>query len=89
LETRLDDLPTQVRSTLEDFIATAVNVSGSNLRSAILFGSAAEGQLRPTSDVNLALVFGAVRLPELERLRTHLSFARAAIRLDVMFSGGN
>jgi predicted nucleotidyltransferase len=85
LETRLDDLPSQVRSTLEDFIAAAVKVSGSNLRSAILFGSAAEGQLRPTSDVNLVLVFGAVHLPELEQLRTHLSFARAVIRLDVMF----
>jgi predicted nucleotidyltransferase len=85
LETSLDDLPSQVRSTLEDFVAAAANVSGSNLRSAILFGSAAEGQLRPTSDVNLVLVFGAVHLPELERLRTHLSFARATIGLDVMF----
>jgi predicted nucleotidyltransferase len=85
LENRLDDLPSQVRSTLEDFIAAAVNVSGSNLRSAILFGSAAEGQLRPTSDVNLVLIFTAVHLSELERLRTHLSFAHAVIRLEVMF----
>lgn len=85
LETRLDDLPSEVRATLGDFIAAAVNVCGSNLRSAILFGSAAEGQLRPTSDVNLVLVFGAVHLPQLERLRTHLSFARTAIGLDVMF----
>lgn len=85
METRLDDLPTEVRSTLEDFVAAAANVSGSNLRCAILFGSAAEGRLRPTSDVNVVLVFGAVHLPELERLRTHLSFARTVIRLDVMF----
>jgi hypothetical protein len=85
LEARLDDLPSQVRSTLEDFIAAAVKVSGSNLRSAILFGSAAEGRLRPTSDVNLVLVFGTVHLPELEQLRVHLSFAHAAIRLEVMF----
>jgi predicted nucleotidyltransferase len=82
---RLDDLPSQVRSTLEDFVAAAVNASGSNLRSAILFGSAAEGQLRPTSDVNLILIFAAVQLSELERLRTQLSFAHAAIRLEVMF----
>src|ERR1700722_9575910 len=85
LEARLDDLPNQVRSTLEDFVAAAVNASGSNLRSAILFGSTAEGRLRPSSDVNLVLVFDAVHLPELERLRAHLSFAHAAIGLEVMF----
>ncbi len=62
-----------------------MDVCGTNLRSAILFGSAAEGQLRPISDVNLVLVFDAVRLVELERLRTHLSFAHAVIRLEVMF----
>jgi predicted nucleotidyltransferase len=82
---RLDDLPDGVRSTLEDFIATVVRISGANLKSAILFGSAAEGQLRPTSDVNVILVFGDVHLPELERLREHLTFAHAAIGLEVMF----
>jgi predicted nucleotidyltransferase len=85
LNTRLDDLTSRVEATLQDFIAAAVDVCGSNLRSAILFGSAAERQLRPSSDVNLVLVFGTVHLPELERLRTHLSFAHAAIRLEVMF----
>jgi predicted nucleotidyltransferase len=81
----LDDLPPPVRSTLEEFMAAARDVSGANLISAILFGSAAEGQLRASSDVNLLLVFGHVRLAELERLRAHLSFAHAAIGLEVMF----
>jgi predicted nucleotidyltransferase len=81
----LDDLPDRVRPTLEEFVAAAVRISGENLKSAVLFGSAAEGQLRPTSDVNLILVFGDVRLPELERLREDLSFAHAAIGLEVMF----
>jgi predicted nucleotidyltransferase len=81
----LDDLPDRVRSTLEEFVAASVRISGENLKSAVLFGSAAEGQLRPTSDVNLILVFGDVRLPELERLREDLSFAHAAIGLEVMF----
>jgi predicted nucleotidyltransferase len=82
---RLDDLPDRIRSTLEDFIAAVVRVSGSNLKSVILFGSAAEGRLRVTSDVNLILVFDEIRLPELEGLRTDLSFAHAAIALEVMF----
>ncbi len=85
MESNLDDLPTRVRSTLEDFIAAALGVSGTNLKSVVLFGSAAEGQLRPTSDVNLVLTFGTVHLEELERLRVHLSFAHAVIRLEVMF----
>jgi predicted nucleotidyltransferase len=85
MDNRLADLPDRVRSTLEDFIAATVRVSGDNLISAILFGSAAEGQLRPTSDVNLILVFEHVRLPELERLREELSFAHAAVGLEVMF----
>jgi predicted nucleotidyltransferase len=85
VESNLDDLPTRVRSTLEDFIAAAIGVSGTNLKSVVLFGSAAEGQLRPTSDVNLVLTFGAVHLAELERLRVHLSFAHAVIKLEVMF----
>jgi predicted nucleotidyltransferase len=85
MDNRLDGLPDHVRAALEDFIAAAVRASGENLRSAILFGSAAEGQLRPTSDVNLILVFGEARLAELERLRGDLSFAHAAIGLEVMF----
>jgi predicted nucleotidyltransferase len=85
MDNRLDDLPDRVRSTLEDFIAAGIRVSGENLKSAILFGSGAEGKLRPTSDVNLVLVFGDVRLSELERLREDLSFAHAAIGLEVMF----
>jgi predicted nucleotidyltransferase len=82
---RLDDLPSEVRSTLADFVASALAVSGDNLKSVVLFGSGAEGQLRPTSDVNLILVFGSVRLPELQQLRTHLSFAHTVIKLEVMF----
>jgi predicted nucleotidyltransferase len=78
-------LPDRVRSTLEEFIAATVAASADNLKSAVLFGSAAEGQLRATSDVNLILVFGQVHLDELDRLRPRLSLAHAAIGLEVMF----
>jgi predicted nucleotidyltransferase len=81
----LDDLPDRVRSTLEDFLTAATRASADNLRSAILFGSAAEGRLRPASDVNLILVFREVQLAQLELLREDLAFAHAAIGLKVMF----
>jgi predicted nucleotidyltransferase len=85
VDPQLDDLPDSVRTMLMDFIAAATRSCGSNLKSVVLFGSAAEGRLRPTSDVNLILVFGEIQLPQLDGLREPLSFAYAAIRLNVMF----
>src|SRR4051812_12577206 len=53
---RLDGLPAHVASVLSDFAARARDVLADDLVSVVLFGSAAEGRLRPTSDVNLILV---------------------------------
>jgi hypothetical protein len=49
----LRDLPPVVGAILEEFVAALDQAMGPQLESVILFGSAAEGRLRATSDVNL------------------------------------
>jgi hypothetical protein len=46
------DLPPPVATILQEFVATLAATM--TLESVILFGSAAEGRLRSTSDVNLS-----------------------------------
>jgi predicted nucleotidyltransferase len=81
----MDDLPPQVATTLRDVVVTVRHRAGDNLKSAVLFGSAAEGRLRPTSDVNLILVFRSLPLTELEPLRECIGFAHSVIRLNTLF----
>jgi predicted nucleotidyltransferase len=81
----LDDLPGNVRMNLTLFVDSAKDACGPNLLSAVLFGSAAEGRLRPSSDVNLILVFKEFDTAQIDRLRENLRLAHAAIRLGVMF----
>ena len=52
----LPALPVPVDRLLRDFTETACHALGSDLHSIVLYGSAAEGRLRPTSDVNVILV---------------------------------
>jgi predicted nucleotidyltransferase len=69
---------------LDEFIARARAVLGEHLRSAVLYGSAAEDRLRAGSDVNLLLVLGEWHTAELDALRGPLRTMRAAIDLRVM-----
>ena len=48
----LRDLPDVVARVLDDFVAAAREAFGDDLVSIVLFGSAAEGALRATSDVS-------------------------------------
>ena len=70
---------------LDDFVAAARTALGSDLVAAVLFGSAAEGALRPESDVNLVLVLRAFPAAGVDALRGALRLAQAAARLEVMF----
>ena len=79
------DLPAAVRTSLQEFVEAARAAYGTNLRSVVLYGSAAEGRLRPTSDVNVILVLDAFDRAAADRLRGPLGTARAAIDLAVMF----
>lgn len=78
-------LPQNVTSVLTDFINSAKEAFRDNLRSVVLYGSGAAGQLRPTSDVNLILVLTAFTQQQADQLREPLRRAHAAIQLRAMF----
>jgi predicted nucleotidyltransferase len=83
--TRLDGLPDNVSTALSSFLATARDAFSADLVSAVLFGSAAEGRLGPTSDVNLLLVLRVFAPERIDQLRDAYLTAEAAIRLRAMF----
>jgi predicted nucleotidyltransferase len=70
---------------LADFVSSAREVLGPSLLSVVLFGSGAEGRLRPSSDVNLIVVLRELDMTRLDGLREALRLAHTAIRLEVMF----
>ncbi|MSP38652.1 MAG: nucleotidyltransferase domain-containing protein [Deltaproteobacteria bacterium] len=78
-------LPAQVASVLKEFIEAAQSVFAQDLKSIVLFGSAAEGRLRATSDVNVMLLLTTFDASRAETLRQPLRVAQAAIRLSPMF----
>lgn len=81
----ISSLPSHVNLALRQFIDSAQESFGDQLVSAVLFGSAAEGRLRPTSDVNLIVVLREFVPAQFEALGPALQLGRAAIRLEVMF----
>jgi predicted nucleotidyltransferase len=78
-------LPAQVRQVLDDFLRAARESFGKELLSVVLYGSAAEGKLRATSDVNLVLVLASFEPGTADPLRAPLRLAQAAIQLRPMF----
>lgn len=70
---------------LRTFVEAARAAFGDDLRSVVLFGSAVEGRLRPTSDVNVLVLLSAFDRSKADRLREPLRTAHAAIRLSAMF----
>lgn len=78
-------LPTKVDSVLTEFIDSAKNAFADDLRSIVLYGSGAEGNLRPASDVNVILVLSRFDQNKADLLREPLRLAGAAIKLKAMF----
>ena len=81
----LRDLPDDVARGIDDFVAAAQSAFGDALRAVVLYGSAAEGALRATSDVNVILVLTAFDAARAEGLREAARLARATINLRSMF----
>jgi len=77
-------LPRDVELGLQDFVEAAKSALGPDLVSIVLFGSAAEGRLRSTSDVNLIIVLARFERQRIDELREPLRLAHAALNLDVM-----
>ncbi len=59
-ESALGDLPVAMAQSLRDFAEQGRTALGDKLRSLILFGSAAEGRLRATSDLNVMVVLSGL-----------------------------
>ena len=78
------NLPEHVSRSLDLFAGAARAAFGDNLRSLILFGSAAEGKLRATSDVNVLLVLRTLDRAQLDAIREPMRAAQAAINLQTM-----
>jgi predicted nucleotidyltransferase len=81
----ITDLPDTIRRNLEIFAASALEACGPDLVSLVLFGSAAEGRLRASSDVNLILVLKQFVPDRINGLRESLRVAHAAVQLETMF----
>lgn len=81
-ETWNRDLPPDIASTLDDFRVQSVEAFGDSLKSLLLFGSAAEGRLRATSDVNLVMVFSHLDLDRVKAWRPQVELLVAAIDLQ-------
>lgn len=77
-------LPLDVSQALAGFVEESGKALGDDLVSVILFGSAAEGRLRATSDVNLMLVLRNFDPARIDVLREPLRLAHATIRLEAM-----
>jgi predicted nucleotidyltransferase len=78
-------LPENVGRVLTSFLAEARSAFANDLLAVVLYGSAAEGKLRATSDVNLLLVLSSFNQRQADQLREPLRLAQAAIRLRTMF----
>lgn len=78
-------LPDPVRTALDAFVATTKEAFGDDLRSIVLYGSAAEGKLRATSDVNVVVVLSRFDRERANALREPFRFAQAAVDLQAMF----
>ncbi|HMV85592.1 MAG TPA: nucleotidyltransferase domain-containing protein [Blastocatellia bacterium] len=79
------ELPANVTKILTDFVASARQSFGDALCAVVLYGSAAEGRLRPTSDVNLLLVLSRFEQAQAAQLREPLRVGQTAVKLNVMF----
>jgi len=77
-------LPQDIDAALTEFVEAARAALGPDLVSAVLFGSAAEGRLRATSDVNVVLVLARFDAARIDALREPLRGAHALIRLECM-----
>ena len=79
------NVPDRVREVLDGLVEAARRAFGDDLRSIVLYGSAAEGRLRATSDVNVMFVLGRFDEAKANLFREPFRFAAAAVDLNAMF----
>lgn len=74
----------RIDDALNAFVRAAEQAFGASLQAVVLYGSAAEGRLRPTSDVNVLVVLHRFERAAADALRDALRQGHAAIRLRAM-----
>jgi hypothetical protein len=79
------NVPDHVREVLDGVVDAARRAFGDDLRSIVLYGSAAEGRLRATSDINLMFVLGRFDEEKANHFREPFRFACAAADVNAMF----
>ena len=79
------DLPAAAQEVLGELLRSLQEAIGADLKCVLLFGSAAEGRLRPTSDINLLVLANRLNETQLNALRAPLKEGRAAAGLAAMF----
>jgi predicted nucleotidyltransferase len=80
-----DALPAAVRAWVSQSSQALIESLGETLDALILFGSAAEGLMRASSDVNLLIVLGRFDSDRIDRVSDVLQNAAAAVELHPMF----
>ena len=80
-----DALPTEVRGWLSQSAQDLIECLGDELEALILFGSAAEGRMRASSDVNLLVILRRFDPVRIDRVSGVLQNAAAAVELHPMF----
>lgn len=78
-------LPQVARDILCELVSTAQACLGDDLSSIVLYGSAAEGRLRATSDINLLMVLTRFTPAGIDPLRETLRLAQTIADARVMF----
>jgi hypothetical protein len=85
LDLRFEGVPENVAAVLSTFMNTINTAYSTDLASVVLYGSAAEGKLTSTSDVNLLVVLRSFSRDKTDRIRDTFLAAQAAINLQAMF----
>ena len=83
-EPRLN-VPDRVRDVLDGIVEAARRAFGGDLRSVVLYGSAAEGRMRATSDINVMFVLARFDEAQANHFREPFRFACAAADVNAMF----
>ena len=81
----LNDLPAEVEQSISAFVEAAKTAFDTDLVSVVVYGSAAEGRMRATSDVNMLLVLKAFSQTRADRLREPMRLAHATVQMNAMF----
>jgi predicted nucleotidyltransferase len=79
------NVPDRVREVLDGIVDAARRAFGDDLRSIVLYGSAAEGRMRATSDINVMFVLERFDDAKAEHFREPFRFACAAFDVNAMF----